>query len=135
MQRRHALTLTALALLAGPALAQDKVSFATNWKAQAAHGGFYQALASGLKLEDVSAVTGFDPWFLSQLVLIENQKLKIQKLAGALEDASLASILEENLRTAKQLGFADSFLARLLSTPAARLFSLDIRNMRKKLGI
>ena len=29
------------------ALAQDKVSFATNWKAQAAHGGFYQALADG----------------------------------------------------------------------------------------
>jgi NitT/TauT family transport system substrate-binding protein len=25
----------------------DKVTFATNWKAQAAHGGFYQALADG----------------------------------------------------------------------------------------
>jgi len=47
MQRRHALTLTALALLAGPALAQDKVTFATNWKAQAAHGGFYQAVVDG----------------------------------------------------------------------------------------
>ena len=30
-----------------PASAQDKVVFATNWKAQAAHGGFYQALADG----------------------------------------------------------------------------------------
>jgi len=29
------------------ARAQDKVTFATNWKAQAAHGGFYQALADG----------------------------------------------------------------------------------------
>ena len=29
------------------ALAQDKVVFATNWKAQAAHGGFYQAVADG----------------------------------------------------------------------------------------
>jgi NitT/TauT family transport system substrate-binding protein len=27
--------------------AQDKVTFATNWKAQAAHGGFYQAVADG----------------------------------------------------------------------------------------
>lgn len=27
--------------------AQDKVTFATNWKAQAAHGGFYQALVDG----------------------------------------------------------------------------------------
>ncbi|HPG80767.1 MAG TPA: ABC transporter substrate-binding protein, partial [Piscinibacter sp.] len=34
---------TLTALLATPALAQDKVTFATNWKAQAAHGGFYQA--------------------------------------------------------------------------------------------
>jgi NitT/TauT family transport system substrate-binding protein len=33
--------------MALPALAEDKVVFATNWKAQAAHGGFYQALADG----------------------------------------------------------------------------------------
>jgi NitT/TauT family transport system substrate-binding protein len=33
--------------LASQAAAQDKVVFATNWKAQAAHGGFYQALADG----------------------------------------------------------------------------------------
>lgn len=37
----------ALLALAGTALAQDKVVFATNWKAQAGHGGFYQALADG----------------------------------------------------------------------------------------
>jgi NitT/TauT family transport system substrate-binding protein len=39
----------ALPLAAAPraAGAQDKVVFATNWKAQAAHGGFYQALADG----------------------------------------------------------------------------------------
>jgi NitT/TauT family transport system substrate-binding protein len=34
------------ALGAAPA-AREKVVFATNWKAQAAHGGFYQALADG----------------------------------------------------------------------------------------
>jgi NitT/TauT family transport system substrate-binding protein len=37
----------AASLLGGAAAAQDKVVFATNWKAQAAHGGFYQALADG----------------------------------------------------------------------------------------
>ena len=37
----------ALATLPLAAAAQDKVTFATNWKAQAAHGGFYQALADG----------------------------------------------------------------------------------------
>jgi NitT/TauT family transport system substrate-binding protein len=36
-----------MTLAAGTALAQDKVTFATNWKAQAAHGGFYQAVADG----------------------------------------------------------------------------------------
>jgi NitT/TauT family transport system substrate-binding protein len=34
--------------LAGPANAQDKVSILTSWYAQAEHGGFYQALATGL---------------------------------------------------------------------------------------
>jgi NitT/TauT family transport system substrate-binding protein len=43
-----------LAALAGvlwagtePALALDKVTFGTNWKAEAEHGGFYQAVADG----------------------------------------------------------------------------------------
>jgi NitT/TauT family transport system substrate-binding protein len=36
-----------LALAAISVHAQDKVTFATNWKAQAAHGGFYQAVADG----------------------------------------------------------------------------------------
>jgi len=41
------LALIALVTVAGSAAAQDKVTFATNWKAQAAHGGFYQAVADG----------------------------------------------------------------------------------------
>jgi NitT/TauT family transport system substrate-binding protein len=35
------------ALSAAPALAQDKVTYLTNWVAQAEHGGFYQAVADG----------------------------------------------------------------------------------------
>jgi NitT/TauT family transport system substrate-binding protein len=41
------LTLATLAAIAGAAHADDQVTFATNWKAQAAHGGFYQAIADG----------------------------------------------------------------------------------------
>ncbi len=41
------LVLAILALASSASFAQDKVTFATNWKAQAAHGGFYQALADG----------------------------------------------------------------------------------------
>jgi NitT/TauT family transport system substrate-binding protein len=47
---RPSTTLTLALALAGASLASqaaDKVVFATNWKAQAAHGGFYQALADG----------------------------------------------------------------------------------------
>ena len=38
----------ALALGAGPAFADDKLTFLTSWFAQAEHGGFYQAVATGL---------------------------------------------------------------------------------------
>ena len=41
------LLLLGLSLLGSAVLADDKVTFATNWKAQAAHGGFYQAVADG----------------------------------------------------------------------------------------
>ena len=42
-------TFTALAYvaLAFPALAADKVTFGTNWLAEAEHGGYYQALVDG----------------------------------------------------------------------------------------
>ena len=55
--------LIALALLAAPAHAQqlDKVSFGTNWVAEAEHGGFYQAVADGTYAKyglDVTIVPG-----------------------------------------------------------------------------
>ncbi|HUN46946.1 MAG TPA: ABC transporter substrate-binding protein [Stellaceae bacterium] len=40
--------LTGLMALAGPAIALDKVSFGTDWKAEAEHGGYYQAIATGI---------------------------------------------------------------------------------------
>ena len=44
----RSMLVAALSLLAaGSASAIDKVSFATNWKAEAEHGGFYQAVADG----------------------------------------------------------------------------------------
>ncbi|HVY21344.1 MAG TPA: ABC transporter substrate-binding protein [Bauldia sp.] len=38
---------TAMAALAGPAMALDEVTFGTNWLPEAEHGGFYQAVADG----------------------------------------------------------------------------------------
>jgi NitT/TauT family transport system substrate-binding protein len=43
-----AATLALAALVpGGPAVALDEVTFGTNWKAQAEHGGYYQAVADG----------------------------------------------------------------------------------------
>jgi NitT/TauT family transport system substrate-binding protein len=47
LNRQSLLVLATLVGVAGGALAADKVVFGTNWKAQAAHGGFYQAIADG----------------------------------------------------------------------------------------
>lgn len=41
------LVVAAMLLSGVSAQAADRVRFATNWKAQAAHGGFYQAIADG----------------------------------------------------------------------------------------
>ena len=41
------LTAVAASLLAQASLAADKVTFATNWLAEAEHGGFYQAVVDG----------------------------------------------------------------------------------------
>ena len=40
-------SIASIALLAAPASAADQIAFATNWKAEAEHGGFYQAVADG----------------------------------------------------------------------------------------
>src|SRR5271165_7650094 len=53
--------LVGLSLLTFPALAADKVSFGTNWLAEAEHGGYYQAVADGTYAKyglDVTIVQG-----------------------------------------------------------------------------
>lgn len=51
------LPILALALLTGAAHAQEKFVYLTNWYAEAEHGGFYQALASGLYKKEGLEVT------------------------------------------------------------------------------
>jgi NitT/TauT family transport system substrate-binding protein len=48
LARAGMLSALALISLAGVAQALDQVTFGTNWKAQAEHGGFYQAVATGI---------------------------------------------------------------------------------------
>ena len=48
MQVKSLVTTFALAAAATVAHAQDKVSILTSWYAQAEHGGYYQAIATGI---------------------------------------------------------------------------------------
>jgi len=53
----RALALAAATTVAAPAWAQEKFTYMSNWYAQAEHGGFYQALASGLYKKEGLDVT------------------------------------------------------------------------------
>ena len=59
MSRRtlHALVFAAALVSAAEAQAQEKFTYMTNWYAQAEHGGFYQALATGLYKKEGLDVT------------------------------------------------------------------------------
>ena len=72
----------------------------------------YRALLGGASVEEVASVTGMDPWFLAQLGEIVDCQLAIGNCQ--LESPELAAVL----RQAKQMGFADSWLARILPHPS-----------------
>jgi carbamoyl-phosphate synthase large subunit len=86
----------------------------------------YRAIRQGLALEEISQVTGYDLWFLAQMKEISNWEVVISNCKN--EDE-----LKPVLRIAKQMGFADSHVARLLVN--YRLPITSIRYLRKQLGI
>ncbi|MFN3644613.1 MAG: ABC transporter substrate-binding protein [Gemmobacter sp.] len=80
------LALAAAALAALPAAAQTKVSFGTNWLAQAEHGGFYQAVADG-----TYAACGLDVTILPGGPQVNNRALM---LAGRVDFHMGGNLLE-----------------------------------------
>lgn len=80
-----------LAVLASPALAQtpaklDKVSFGTNWVAEAEHGGFFQAVADGTYASyglDVTIVSGGPN--INNRILLASGKLDFFMSANSLQ--------------------------------------------------
>ena len=86
----------------------------------------YRAIHQGISLEEISKATGYDLWFLAQMEEIRNCELGIR-------NCKTESELKPLLRCAKQLGFADSHISRLLSS---FIFpSSNVRELRKRLGI
>ena len=85
----------------------------------------YRAIRQGMSLEEISKTSGYDLWFLAQMDEIRNCEKSIAESGKQ----------KAELRYAKQLGFADSHIARLLSTYHSPLSTSDVRNLRKQLGI
>ena len=78
------------------------------------------ALKCGLSVEDISAWTSIDPWFIHQ----------IKELTDFEEDLRTEKLTPELLRESKGLGFSDAEIARIKNTAEA-----SVRNLRKKWGI
>ncbi len=81
------------------------------------------ALRLGLSLEKVTELTGIDPWFIHHIGEIIDFESKIK--AGG-----LAALDTETLRQAKEMGFADRRLAKLLIVNEQ-----DIADLRHRNGI
>lgn len=81
-----------------------------------------EALRRGISIEDIHEITKIDFWFLSK---INN----IVKMEHALKTHSLTPAL---LRKAKQKGFADKVIARIIDDGRTEW---DIRSLRKEQGI
>jgi carbamoyl-phosphate synthase large subunit len=105
----------------------------------------YRAIQQGMDLNEIAKATGYDLWFLAQMKEIETRELEIR-------NCKIEAELKPILREVKQLGFADSYISRLLSNNATYNIGLDtprksigatrppntqndIRKLRKKLGI
>lgn len=74
MNKLRAVMLLCLLLAALPAAALDKLTFLTNWYAEAEHGGFYQALAEGIYRKhglDVTVKMGGPQVNVMQLLLAD----------------------------------------------------------------
>jgi len=78
------------------------------------------ALRSGFTVEDVSRLTGIDPWFVHHI----DELVRAEK---AIVEAGMA---QEVLCEAKRLGFSDRYLASLWDTTEDR-----VRTMRRETGI
>jgi carbamoyl-phosphate synthase large subunit len=81
-----------------------------------------QALREGLTIDEIAAVTKFDPWYLERIDEIVSQEARIIA-EGLPED-------EPGIRHLKQMGFSDARLAHL-----SNLTEDGVRRIRHALGV
>jgi carbamoyl-phosphate synthase large subunit len=90
------------------------------------------ALQSGYSVDQIRQLTGIDLWFLDRL----NSILTIEKSLATVD--SLEKLDEALLKRAKQAGFSDFQLARLVMKSSDEDIARDlitVRNFRKAMGI
>ncbi|MEA3351807.1 MAG: carbamoyl-phosphate synthase large subunit [Chloroflexota bacterium] len=96
----------------------------------------YRALQAGTSPEEIAARTGYDTWFLGELGAIVECGLRIAEYKTNAKGGMQNDELKILLHRAKQLGFADSHLARILySFFILHHSALSIRSLRKELNI
>lgn len=82
------------------------------------------ALKSGMTISSVAAITGIDPWFISQIEELCQMEVELESLGP------LSSVGEPAMRRAKQDGFSDRQLATLWHSTDE-----EVRACRKRLGV
>ncbi len=90
----------------------------------------YCALQSGVSPEAIAQATGYDPWFLAQMAEVVGLEREIRDWRF-----EPISNLQSLLWRAKRAGIADSRIARLLTTPERPMSALEVRALRKQMGI
>lgn len=90
-----------------------------------------QAFAKGYTVEQIHELTRIDHWFLQKLEYIFKCSKELEQYNNSIE------IPKDLLRSAKQMGFSDFQVAKLVykSTAEIEKHSLDIRARRKEFGI
>src|SRR4029077_8638004 len=81
------------------------------------------ALAAGHSVEEVSAASSIDPWFIGQIRLMLDA-------ANTLRGTDIGKVSAEDLRSAKRRGISDRRIALLTGASEA-----DVRLVRQLLGV
>jgi carbamoyl-phosphate synthase large subunit len=99
----------------------------------------YRAVRAGLPLKEIAATSGYDLWFLAQMQEMARLEQRIAEWSNE-ESGVQSDEWKTLLRAAKQMGFADSHLERLLSHASllaqpSSFPGLALREWRKQQGI
>ena len=87
------------------------------------HFIMYEALRKGATVDEIYAITSVKPYFIEQMLELVEEENELIKLKGTIPDA-------DTLRKAKQDGFSDKYLSKILEVSEE-----EIRNARIKAGI